>query len=96
MILHVDMDAFYASVEQRDRPELAGKPVIVVGDPRRRGVVSAANYLAREFGVHSAMPSATALRNCPQAVFLPPRLDHYARVSGQLREIFRRYTPLDE
>ena len=96
MILHVDMDAFYASVEQRDRPELAGKPVIVGGDPRRRGVVSAANYLAREFGVHSAMPSATALRNCPQAVFLPPRLDHYARVSGQLREIFRRYAPLVE
>ncbi len=96
MILHVDMDAFYASIEERDRPELAGRPVIVGGHPDRRGVVSAANYLAREFGVHSAMPSATARRQCPQAVFLPPRIDYYAEISRQIREIFRRYTPLVE
>ena len=96
MILHVDMDAFYASVEERQRPELAGRPVIVGGDPDRRGVVSAANYLARQFGVHSAMPSATARRNCPQAVFLRPRLDYYAEVSRGIREIFLRYTPLVE
>ncbi len=96
MILHIDMDAFYASVEQRDRPELAGRPVIVGGDPQRRGVVAAANYMARRFGVHSAMPSATARRNCPQAVFLPPRIDYYAQVSTQIREIFQRYTPLVE
>jgi DNA polymerase-4 len=96
MILHVDMDAFYASVEQRDRPELAGRPVIVGGDPDRRGVVSAASYEARKFGVHSAMPSATARRNCPHAVFLPPRLDDYAQVARQIRAIFQRYTPLVE
>jgi len=96
MILHVDMDAFYASVEELDRPELLGRPLIVGGDPDRRGVVSAANYPARQFGVHSAMPSATARWNCPQAVFLPPRLDRYAEVSRQIREIFERYTPLVE
>ncbi len=96
MILHIDMDAFYASVEQRDRPELAGRPVIVGGDPDARGVVSAANYRAREFGVHSAMPAAVAKRKCPQAIFLKPRLDRYAEVSGQIRAIFHRYTPLVE
>lgn len=96
MILHVDMDAFYASVEERDRPELAGKPVIVGGEPARRGVVSAANYLARQFGVHSAMAAITARRKCPQGVFLPPRIDYYAEVSGQIRAIFERYTPLVE
>jgi DNA polymerase-4 len=96
MILHVDMDAFYASVEQRDRPELAGKPVIVGGTPAGRGVVAAANYTARESGVHSAMPAAEAKRRCPQAVFLRPRMEHYAEVSEQIRAVLQRYTPLME
>jgi DNA polymerase-4 len=90
------MDAFYASVEERDRPELAGKPVIVGGSAEKRGVVSAANYLARKFGVHSAMPSATAHRLCPQGIYLPPRIGYYAEVSRQIREIFERFTPLVE
>jgi len=96
MILHVDMDAFYASVEERDRPELGGRPVIVGGDPQRRGVVSAANYEARRYGVHSAMPASVARRKCPQGVFLPPRISYYAQVSAQIRQIFDRYTPLVE
>ena len=96
MILHVDMDAFYASVEQRDRPELVGLPVIVGGCPERRGVVAAASYEARRFGVHSAMSSARARRLCPQAVFVPSRLAHYAAISAQLRAVFDRYTPLVE
>lgn len=96
MILHVDMDAFYASVEELDRPELAGRPVIVAGSVESRGVVSAANYEARRFGVHSAMPTATARRLCPQGVFLPVRMDRYEGVSRQIREIFHRYTPLVE
>jgi DNA polymerase-4 len=96
MILHADMDAFYASVEERERPELVGKPVIVVGSPEKRGVVSAANYVARKYGVHSAMPAVTAHRLCPQGIFLPPRIDYYAEISGQIREIFERFTPLVE
>ena len=96
MILHVDMDAFYASVEERDRPELAGRPVIVGGTPEGRGVVAAANYQARRFGVHSAMPAATAKRLCPQAICLPSRIDHYAKVSAEIQAILRRYTPLIE
>jgi DNA polymerase-4 len=96
MIIHVDMDAFYASVEERDRPELKGKPVIVGGTADKRGVVAAANYVVRQFGVHSAMPSATAQRFCPQAIFLPCRLDYYAEVSQQISEIFHRFTPLAE
>ncbi len=96
MTLHVDMDAFYASVEERDRPELVGKPVIVGGTPEGRGVVAAANYVAREFGVHSAMPAATAKRLCPHAVFLRVRMEHYAAVSEQIRTIFEHYTPLVE
>jgi len=96
MILHVDMDAFYASVEERDRPELVGKPLIVGGTVEGRGVVAAANYVIRKFGVHSAMPTATALRLCPQAIVLPPRLDYYARISEQIRQIFDRYTPVVE
>ena len=90
------MDAYYASVEERDRPELVGKPVIVGGTPEKRGVVAAANYVARKYGVHSAMPAVTAHRLCPQGVFLPPRIDYYAEVSGQIREIFERFTPLVE
>lgn len=96
MILHVDMDAFYASVEERERPELAGKPLIVGGTPQGRGVVAAANYAVRKFGVHSAMPTSRALRLCPQAIVLPPRLDYYAEVSEQIREIMLRYSPLVE
>lgn len=92
-IIHVDMDAFYASIEERDRPELAGRPVIVGGAAEARGVVSAANYVARRFGVHSAMPTATARRLCPEGVFMPVRMDYYAQVSQQIRAIFFRYTP---
>jgi DNA polymerase-4 len=94
-ILHVDMDAFYASVEQRDRPELRGRPVIV-GGVGGRGVVSAASYEARPFGVHSALPMATARRLCPQGVFLPVRMTHYAEVARQIREILLCFTPLVE
>ena len=96
MILHVDMDAFFASVEQRERPELRGKAVIVGGAPASRGVVCAASYEAREFGVRSAMPSATAVRLCPHAVFLPPQMALYGSASEKIREIFHRYTPLVE
>jgi DNA polymerase-4 len=91
-IIHIDMDAFYASVEQRDDPELRGKPVAVGG--RQRGVVMAASYEARTFGVRSAMPSATAKRLCPELVFVKPRFDVYKEVSRQIREIFLEYTPL--
>jgi DNA polymerase IV len=95
-IIHIDMDAFYASVEQRDRPDLKGKPVIVGGDPKSRGVVAACSYEARKFGVHSAMASATAYRLCPDAVFIRARFDVYRAVSAQIREIFHEYTDLVE
>ncbi|MCU0691435.1 MAG: DNA polymerase IV [Polyangiaceae bacterium] len=94
-IFHVDMDAFYAAIEQRDHPELRGLPVIV-GGPRRRGVVSTASYEARRFGVHSAMPMAEAVRRCPQAVVLPVRMGRYADVSRQLMDVLHRYSPLVE
>ena len=93
-IIHIDMDAFFASVEQRDDPGLRGKPVAVGG--RQRGVVAAASYEARRFGVRSAMPSATALRLCAELVFVKPRFDVYREVSRQIREIFLDYTPLVE
>ncbi|MGA2620016.1 MAG: DNA polymerase IV [Thermoguttaceae bacterium] len=96
MILHCHIDTFYASIEERDRPELVGKPVIVGGAPQDWGVVSAANYLARRFGVHSALPTAAARRLCPKGVFLPPRIDYYTQVAAQVREIFERFTPLVE
>jgi DNA polymerase-4 len=92
-IIHVDMDAFYASVEQRDNPDLRGLPV-AVGGSRERGVVAAASYEARKFGVHSAMPSVTARRQCPDLVFVPPRFDVYKTVSQQIHNVFARYTSL--
>jgi DNA polymerase-4 len=95
-IIHVDMDAFYASVEQRDRPELRGRAVIVGGAPDARGVVSAASYEVRKFGVHSAMPTAQAMRRCPHAILLPVRMERYAEVSQQIQSIFEQYTPLVE
>ena len=96
MILHIDMDAFYASVEIRDQPELTGLPVVVGGSPQGRGVISAASYPARRFGVHSAMSSAQALRLCPDLVFIRPRMDHYAKISKQIRDIFFQFTSLVE
>ncbi len=95
-IIHVDMDAFYASVEQRDHPELRGRPVIVGGSPAGRGVVSAASYEARRFGVHSAMPMASAIRKCPEAVVLPVRMARYVEISAQIHAIFETFTPLVE
>ena len=95
-IIHIDMDAFYASVEQRDRPELKGKPVIVGGDPNSRGVVAACSYEARKFGIHSAMASSTAYKLCPEAVFIRPRFDAYRAVSSEIIEIFYEYTDFVE
>ncbi len=94
-IIHVDMDAFYASVEKLDNPDLKDRPVIV-GGLGNRGVVATASYQARKYGVHSAQPMAKARRLCPQAVFLSPRFDRYKEVSNQIREIFHQYTPLVE
>lgn len=91
-ILHIDMDAFYASVEQRDNPTLQGKPVIVGGRPERRGVVAACSYEARAFGIHSAMPSSRAAKLCNNAVFIKPRFDAYREASQQINAVFRRYT----
>jgi DNA polymerase-4 len=91
-ILHIDLDAFYASIEQRDHPDYRGKPVIVGGSPDRRGVVATASYEARRYGVHSAMPSRTAQRLCPDAIFLHARFEVYRIVSQQIMAIFRRHT----
>ncbi|WP_315771327.1 MULTISPECIES: DNA polymerase IV [unclassified Bradyrhizobium] len=94
-IIHIDMDAFYASVEQRDNPELRGKPV-AVGGSRERGVVAAASYEARAFGVRSAMPSVTAKRQCPDLIFVKPRFEVYKAISQQIRAIFAEHTPIIE
>ena len=94
-IIHIDMDAFYASVEQRDNPELRGKPV-AVGYSQARGVVAAASYEARKFGVYSALPSVTARRKCPDLIFVPPRFDVYKSVSREIQAIFATHTPVIE
>ena len=94
-IIHIDMDAFYASIEQRDNPALKGKPVAVGGE-RKRGVVAAASYEARKYGVRSAMPSVTAIKKCPQLIFVKPRFKAYKEVSLQIRDIFFEYTDLVE
>jgi len=96
MILHIDMDAFYASVEQRDDPSLVGKPVVVGGSAEGRGVVAASSYEARKFGIYSAMSARRAKQLCPHAVFIRPRIDHYAAVSQQIRQILEEFTPLIE
>jgi DNA polymerase IV len=95
-IIHIDMDAFYASVEQRDFPELKGKPVIVGGQPDSRGVVAASSYEARKFGIYSAMASSRAYQLCPQAVFVPPRFSVYKQVSEEIHKIFKEYTDIVE
>ena len=97
-ILHIDMDAFFAAVEQKRHPELTGKPVVVggSGDPAQRGVVSTASYEAREYGIHSAMPLRTAYRLCPKAVFLPVDYKEYSRISATVKEVLREFTPLVE
>jgi len=94
-IIHVDMDAFYASIEQRDHPEYRGKP-LAVGHPAERGVVAAASYEARKWGIRSAMPSLTALAKCPELVFVPTRFEVYREVSRQIQKIFFEYTDLVE
>ncbi|MCY7296175.1 DNA polymerase IV [Alteromonas sp. a30] len=95
-IVHIDMDAFFVSVEIRDNPKLAGKPVAVGGKSDRRGVLSTCNYLARRFGVSSAMPTGVALRKCPDLIVVPGRMEVYREVSAQIRSIFERYTDLIE
>ena len=90
------MDAFFASVEERDNPELRGKPVIVGGDPTGRGVVAGCSYSARSFGVHSAMSCAKAIRLCPEAVFIRPRKERYRQVSHEIMAIFRQYSDMVE
>ena len=95
-ILHVDLDAFYASVEQRDNPHYRGKPLVVGGLPQQRGVVVAASYGARKFGIHSAMPSYLALQKCPTLVFAPPRFEVYRSISTQIHAIFKHHTDLVE
>ena len=96
VFIHVDMDAFFAAIEQRDHPEWRGKPVVVGAPPDQRGVVSTASYEAREYGIHSAMPSSEAGRRCPHAIFVPPDMVRYEQVSAQVFAIFNRYTPYVE
>ncbi|MFQ4138427.1 DNA polymerase IV [Nodosilinea sp. PGN35] len=95
-ILHIDMDAFYASVEQRDFPQYRGRPLVVGGRPEQRGAVAAASYEARQYGIHSAMPARIAQQRCPELIFARPRFEVYKEVSGQIRAIFHRYTDLVE
>ena len=95
-IIHIDMDAFFASVEQRDNPALRNMPVVVGGNPNSRGVVAAASYEARRFGIHSAMPCSQAYRKCPQAIFVKPRFEAYREVSQQIHAVFSQYTDLIE
>ncbi len=95
-VIHLDMDAFFASVEQRDNPRLRGKPVVVGGSPGARGVVSTCSYEARKFGVRSAMPSREAVRLCPHAIFVRPNISKYAEVSRQIRQIMQRHTDIIE
>ena len=97
-ILHIDMDAFFSAIEQKRRPELAGKPVVVggEGDPTKRGVVSTASYEARKFGIHSAMPLRTAYKLCPDAIFLPVDYEEYSRISEQVKGILREFSPIME
>ena len=92
-ILHIDMDAFFASVEVKDNPDLQDKPVLVGGSPEQRGVVAACSYKAREFGIHSAMPMYQALRLCPKAIVMPVRMSRYVELSKQIHKIFLNYTP---
>lgn len=95
-IIHIDMDAFYASIEQRDRPELRGRPIVVGGSPASRGVVCSASYEARRYGVRSAIPCSQAKRLCPEAIFVMPRISYYATIGRELRAIFHEATPLVE
>ena len=92
-ILHIDMDAFFASVEVKDNPDLQGKPVLVGGSPEQRGVVAACSYEARQFGIHSAMPMYQALKLCPKAIVMPVRMSRYVELSKQIQQIFLDYTP---
>ena len=91
-IIHCDCDCFYASIEMRDNPELVGKPVAVGGSPERRGVVATCNYEARQFGIHSAMASATARQRCPDLIIIRPDMEKYRIASLQIHEVFARYT----
>jgi len=95
-IIHIDMDAFFASVEQRDDPSLRGKPVVVGGSPDSRCVVAAASYEARKYGIHSAMPCSQAYRKYPKTIFVRPRFEAYKKVSQQIREVFSEYTDIIE
>lgn len=95
-IIHIDMDAFYASVEQRDNPRYRGKPLAVGASPRQRGVVAAASYEARKYGIHSAMPSKSAIAKCPHLIFVRPRFEVYRAISVQIHDVFRRYTDIVE
>ena len=97
-ILHIDMDAFFSSVEQKRHPELVGKPVVIGGDgdPTKRGVVSTASYEARKFGIHSAMPLRTAFNLCPNAVFLPVDYQEYSRISKKFKAVLGEFTPIIE